>query len=171
MRLSAKIILVSTSLFLAIPVLLFAAGWTYFASISETLVSWDAPHSREQAIATAFGSRLGLPISAKEIYAFYRNEGTQQNSVYIRFTATPADIERFVQHEFERHRRVFPNEQLARTPISKQSFHALPWPIMRPRWWAPEVVTDGTYISIDSGFGPRFWIDSTMNTLYYYNFS
>ena len=172
MKFAKKTIVFSTLIgVLSIPVLLFLAGWLYFASISETLVSWNTPQTREQALATHFGSTLGLPISSKEIYAFYRNEGTQQNLVYIRFSAKPEDIELFIQHEFERHHQVFPKDQLLRLPISKSTFDGLPWALSRPRWWKPETITNGFYIAIDSGLGPRFWIDSTTNMLYYYDFS
>jgi len=172
MRFSPKTILLSTLIvFLAIPVVLFTAGWIYFAVISETLVSWDTPHSREEALATDFGSKLGLPPSAKDIYALYRSEGTQQNLLYIRFVATSEDMELFIQRELDRRRRIFPNDQLHQSPISKESFSNLPWAIERPRWWNPQAISSGTYIAIDNGFGPRIWIDANSSTLYYYDFS
>ena len=156
---------------LAIALFLFAAGWIYFVVISETRVSWHSPLSRDEALATEFGSTLGLPPSAGEVYAFYRNEGSQQNLVYVRFTATPEDIERFIQQEFNKHQSIFPKETLLRSSISNESFQNLPWAVSRPRWWRPQTISTGTYIRIDSGFGPRFWIDTVSKTLYYYDFS
>ena len=154
----------------AIPALFFVAGWIYFAAISETLVSWDTPLSLGEALATDFGSNVGLPPSASEIYAFHRNEGSQQNLVYIRFTASPEDIEKYIQQEFDRHRRIFPNDQVVRSAISSASFHDLPR-FSRPKWWHPQKISTGTCIRINSGLGPQFWTDTASNTLYYYDFS
>ena len=166
---SRKTICISILLILlAIPIAFYIAGWIYFAAITETLVSWNTPHTREVAIATEFGSNLGLPTSAKDIYASSRTEGSQQNTIYLRFTATPDDIETFITSEFN---RSYNKGQMQRMAISKKCFDDLPSASDRPTWWKPQIISSGAYIKkSDIEFGPQIWIDATTNTIYYYNF-
>jgi len=120
---------------------------------------------------------LPLPPSASDVYYLYIDRGTQDQDLFVRFSAEPKDAERLAKADFEREKafrekigRPIPDPVIENIP---QSTTKKPWgwsSLGLPVWWRPEKIKKGCYIGSKPETFPirHFWIDEEKSEAFFY---
>jgi hypothetical protein len=121
-------------------------------------------------------SELPLPPSARDVYYYHIDRGTQDHDLFVRFSGEPKDIEQFAtayfkeQNAFRRKLGKAVSEPLIET--SPQAMAKKPGAGRQglPDWWHPDKIKKGLYIGSKPETFPirHFWIDEAEGRAYFY---
>jgi len=155
---------------IVLPLVVFVVAALFKSGAPEKRVEWATPLSLEAARASPLGAQLALPDSAWDILAFNQKKGANQNLLYVRFQASPEDMDQYIESQSLQFRNNFPDDKISRSAITADSFRGIAWTLSVPTWWDTRDLTKGTYVRSASGRGPHFWIDPAKSTIYHYAF-
>jgi hypothetical protein len=129
---------------------------------------WDQPLTRDAAIAHPVVDYV-FPASARDIYEFVREVGTQENSSFVRFTVDPSEVDSHIQdiarRRFGDGRSITPRKTL----LSARTLHHPGWLPPPPRWWRVSDIHHGYAVTFGRDTWLTFWYDSDPHILYCYD--
>ena len=110
-----------------------------------------------------YGWAFDLPRSAAQVRAKLYSAGTQQNTLFLRFQCSSADLLE-VAHQWARSSAFPQGRTLHPLPLSDSDFTET----RSLDWWQPRKISTGYYLQIDSfgGHGIRAWFDETNSIAY-----
>jgi hypothetical protein len=138
----------------------------FLVSCTQIVYDTNGPVSREEFYAR-FGWALPLPRSAREVQARLESEGTQENTLYMKFRCDLGDLKSTIQQWAA---DPFYSTQRDVHPLSlKQSNYK--GTAGSPEWWQPRRITSGYYMILPrlGGRGLRIWVDESASVAYLYD--
>ena len=161
---------VRSYLFLLLAVMCLAAILLAAMCIARIVCEEREGTSHPVDVVTARNSAaftLPVPNSATNVQFSFRQGGTMDSELWLKFNDAPSNVESLLSKEVNSAFRDQPphKEYCLKRPLSASKFKTS-W--SAPGWWNSAVMKSGWFMGSTEYEGPRVWMDTASNTAYYY---